>query len=121
MGYKECYSNSFQSELLTKARTNSMQLAKWYARGIKGNGDASCPLCQHQKEDVIHFLIGCKKLDGFRNKDLMKLLPKKSNREKTKSLLYKIKKWREVAEMILNMWNARKRMMELRNNNQMNT
>merc|ERR1712030_142145 len=43
MGYDECYTNSFQSELLAKARTNSMQLSEWYARGKRGMETQAAP------------------------------------------------------------------------------
>ena len=113
MGYEECYNNTYQSELLAKARTNSMQLADWYARGTKGKGDATCPLCKRTKEDIIHFLIDCKRLDDYRNQEIMTLLPKIKPREvRVKNLLFRIKRWREIAEMILNMWNGRKRIIE---------
>ena len=113
MGYEECYNNTYQSELLAKARTNSMQLADWYARGTKGKGDATCPICKHAKEDIIHFLIECKKLDNYRNKEIIALLPKRKPREvKVKNLLFRIKRWKEIAEMILNMWNGRKKEIE---------
>ena len=113
MGYNDCYNNTYQSELLAKARTNSMQLAEWYARGTKGNGDARCPLCNHIKENSIHFLIECKKLEQYRNKEIMKLLPKrKPVEEKVKTLLFRIKRWKEIAEMIQSMWNTRKKLIE---------
>ena len=117
MGYEDCYNNTYQSELLAKARTNSMQLAEWYARGKKGNGDARCPLCNYIREDSVHFLIGCKMLEQSRNIDIMRLLPKRvPAEEKVKTLLFRIKRWKEITDMLLNMWNTRKRLIEKKTN-----
>ena len=70
-------------------------------------------MCKHAKEDIIHFLIECKKLDNYRNKEIIALLPKRKPREvKVRNLLFRIKRWKEIAEMILNMWNGRKKEIE---------
>ena len=113
MKYEECYTNTFRSELLAKARTNSLQLADWYGRGKKGKGDTSCPLCKHPKEDLIHFLIECKCLNNQRDKELFnEIKGKKSKTHQVRMLLFRIKKWDKTAEMIQQMWNKRKNIIE---------
>ena len=113
MKYEECYTNTFRSELLAKARTNSLQLADWYGRGKKGKGDTSCPLCKHPKEDLIHFLIECKYLNNQRDKELFnEITSKKTKIHQVRMLLFKIKQWDKTAEMIQQMWNKRKNIME---------
>merc|ERR1711984_21163 len=94
MGYEECYSNTFRSELLAKARTNSLQLAEWYGRGAKGKENISCPLCKHPEEDLIHFLIECKHLEAKRNTNLINEAKKnkKTKIMQVRMLLFKLKK-----------------------------
>ena len=113
MGYDECYSNTFRSELLAKARTNSLQLAEWYGRGTKGKGDTSCPLCKHPEEDLIHFLIECKCLNNKRDTNLLnEIKRKKSKILQVRMLLFNLKQWDKTAEMIQQMWNERKKIIE---------
>ena len=122
MSYEECYSNTYKSELLAKARTNSMQLADWYGRGKHGEADTSCPLCKHPMEDLIHFLIDCKELKNSRNKDIMNIIQKKrAKTEQVKTLLFRLKKWNKIAEMIQNMWNKRKNIIDDKVNTTVNT
>jgi len=119
MGYEDCYSNTFRSELLAKARTNSLQLAEWYGRGAKGKENTSCPLCKHPKEDLVHFLIECKHLESKRNTNLINETKKNKNTKsmQVRMLLFKFKKWDEISEMIQQMWNERKKIIEHNNNN----
>ena len=114
MGYEECYSNSYSSEFLAKARTNSLKLAEWYGRGTKGTGNTTCPLCSNKLEDLIHFLISCKPLEPYRNKEIFSKLPKRTtNRKKTIIILFKLKDhWKDTAKMIMNMWLRRKHLIE---------
>ena len=113
MGYEECYSNNYRSELLAKARTNSLQLAEWYGRGKNGKGDIKCPICKKSDEDLIHFLIDCKKLEEARDPNIMKKIKnKKSKILQVRTLLFKLKEWDDIAEMIQKMWNKRKSIID---------
>ena len=113
MGYEECYSNNYRSELLAKARTNSLQLAEWYGRGKNGKGETKCPLCKQSNEDLIHFLIDCKKLEEARDPNIMrKIRVKKSKILQVRTLLFNLKEWDSIAEMIQKMWNKRKTIIE---------
>ena len=47
------YDNSEASRILFEARTNWLRLG--WREEFKGNS-TSCPLCQHRKEDLLHFL-----------------------------------------------------------------
>ena len=113
MGYDECYSNSYKSELLAKARTNSLQLAEWYGRGKNGKGEIKCPICKESDEDLIHFLIDCDKLEESRDPKIMnKVKIKKSKILQVRTLLFKLKEWDNIAEMIQKMWNKRKSIID---------
>ena len=86
----------------------------------KGKGNTSCPLCKHPNEDLVHFLIECKHLESKRNTNLIR--ETKKNNRNTKSmqvrmLLFKLKKWDEISEMIQQMWNERKKIIEHNNKN----
>ena len=113
MGYDECYSNSYKSELLAKARTNSLQLAEWYGRGKNGKGEITCPVCKKSDEDIIHFLIDCDKLEEARDPSIMnKIKNKKSKTLQVRTLLFNLKEWDNIAEMIQKMWNKRKALID---------
>ena len=68
------------------------------------NEDTSCKICgSGEREDLSHFIIRCRKLDWFRNKDLVgeggdkevlgRLLFTNENKEEVKAMLEKM--WRE--------------------------
>ena len=71
-----------------------------------------------REEDLIHFLIECKHLENKRNTNLINNIKK----EKTKilqvrKLLFNLKQWDKIAEMIQQMWNERKRIIEQQRKN----
>ena len=113
MGYEECYSNTHASEFLAKARTNSLKLAEWKARGTNDANIMKCPLCKSPREDLEHFLIACRPLEQTRNREIFSKLPRTTNRLKTIYLLFELKShWKETAEMIRSMWLKRKHILE---------
>ena len=68
MKEERIYDNRFSSVLLFRARTNVLGLndrQRWK------KGDTSCRLCGYEYEDLEHFLLDCKKLEGGRNKELI--------------------------------------------------
>ena len=112
MGYEDCYSNSYQSKILGKARTNTLQLEEWFLRRKNSSGDGKCKLCGHEKEDLEHFVIKCRKLEKCRKNEIMSRIPRRlSAKRKTLHLLFKIRDWKEIAGMLLDMWNERRRMI----------
>ena len=113
MGYEECYHNSYSSEFLAKARTNSLKLREWYGRGTNGKGDTKCPLCTCDMEDIIHFLIECPQLKQYRDNNIMSKVQNLSSKEKTINILFKLKNnWVEIGKMIQKMWKKRCQMVE---------
>merc|ERR1711874_799964 len=70
-GYDFCYRNSYDSTFLAKARLNSLKLEEQIGRGKKGY-DTTCKLCKSAKEDTVHFIMDCSKLEEVRDYDLIK-------------------------------------------------
>ena len=88
--------------------TNSLQLEEYQGRG-KLNYNTTCKLCG--EEDLVHFLIKCNKLEEKRNPRMMEGSQMNAE-DKTIQILFRNKNHQEVAKMIKNMWNLRKRMRD---------
>ena len=101
------YDNSWASEILFSARTNTLVLEDLKRHSKE---DTSCKICDiGEKEDLGHFIIRCNKLNWFRNKDLMgvgeeenilgKLLFDRDKMEEVKRMLGRM--WRESVGLLL--------------------
>ena len=104
------YDNSLESELLFRARSNSLDLNDLYRHG---GGDIRCELCGAEREDIDHFILYCPKLERFRDKTLIdnigglgdnvdrigNLLFNKANIGRVKNLLGTL--WKERAILII--------------------
>ena len=104
-----CYDNSFSSNLLFKARSNTLKL-KIINRHKKG--DISCDLCGDEKEDLVHFLLDCKELDSARNKDIIKEFYDNDKEYMIGKILHSKEEIETVKKMIESMWNHRKRIIK---------
>ena len=108
--YENCYRNNGHSVFLAKARTNSLQLEEHQGRG-KTNYSTICRLCGEEEEDLVHFLIKCRKLEEKRDPRIIDRT--QMNAEyKTIQLFFMNKDHQEVVKMIKNMWYLRKRMRD---------
>ena len=65
---EKCYDNRDASKLLFKARADNLTLnsKKW-----NGRADTKCDLCGDEREDLVHFLIDCNKLENKRDSRIM--------------------------------------------------
>ena len=89
MKYDECYSNSTASDLFAKARTNCLEIEELYGRGERGKDhDTACKLCKEGQEDITNFMITCKKLEPYRDKEIIRRIPNTSDWDKTKDKMY---------------------------------
>ena len=68
--YELCYRNNRNSLFLARARTNTIKLEDHKGRGLIGY-DKTCKICKEDKEDIVHFIIDCKKLEDSRNYNLI--------------------------------------------------
>ena len=55
-----------------------------------------------------HFLTRCKKLEPMRDKEIMKELDKMKKERKIPHLLFKMKNYEMISDMIYKMWLLRK-------------
>ena len=104
------YDNRFISELLFKARSNSLNLNDF--RRHTG-GDVSCELCGAGREDLEHFIFICPCLENFRDRGIVggrdwvgastvrigNLLFDRARIEEVKLLLGSL--WRERSSLLL--------------------
>ena len=110
IGYDNCYRNNGPSAFLAKARTNSLQLEEHKGRGNQ-HYDSTCKLCGEEVEDIVHFLIKCKKLEAKREDRLINGTIQDPV-EKLRRLLFENEKYQEVGRMIKNLWVLRKSMRD---------
>merc|ERR1711942_379999 len=103
-----CYDNSFSSNLLFKARSNTLKL-KYINRHT--NGSISCDLCGNEKEDIVHFLLDCKELDRARDKNVLKEYYDPDKESMVGKILHSKDDIEKVKTMIEHMWNLRKNLM----------
>ena len=76
------------------------------------NEDTRCKICETgERENLGHFVIRCKKLDWFRNKDLVGV---GGEREVLGKLLFNNEKMEEVKKMLERMWRERGYWMKIR-------
>ena len=108
--YEHCYRNNTNSLFFARARTNSIKLEEHKGRGLAGY-DKTCKICKEDIEDVVHFIIDCKKLERIRdynliNKDIQ------NSEERMRSLLFKDNRFQEIGNMIKNLWTERRNILE---------
>ena len=70
IGYNYCYKNSYNSKLYARARVNALQMEEHKGRG-KPHYDTTCKLCKEKVEDLVHFIVKCKKLEGKRDYNIL--------------------------------------------------
>ena len=108
--YDNCYRNNSHSAFLAKSRKNFLQLEEHKGRGNQ-NYDTTCKLCGEEEEDIAHFLVKCKELEGERDSRLMNGT-QQSTEEKLVQLLFENKEHQEVGKMIKKLWMTRNRIKE---------
>ena len=108
--YDFCYRNNRNSLFLARARTNSIKLEEHKGRGLVGY-DKTCRLCKEGNEDIVHFIIDCKRLEKGRNYDLIDKNIQCSE-EKMRKLLFRDNRFQEIGKMIKNLWTERRKILE---------
>ena len=68
VGHSYGYDNRLESDLLFRARSNTLDLNDFRRHN---GGETKCDLCGADREDLIHFILLCPSLDRFRDKDLI--------------------------------------------------
>ena len=95
-----------------RARTNSIKLEEHKGRGIE-NYNKTCKLCNEEKEDLVHFLTKCKKLEEKRNYNLLDR--KETDPEnRMRKLLFRNNECYEIGKMIKELWILRRNLLKLK-------
>ena len=108
--YEACYTNNYSSKIFARARMNALQLEKQKGKSYK-NYDTTCKLCGEEEEDIVHFTVKCKMLEGKRNdkvinKNIM------DPEERMKDFLFRNKDYAEVRRVIRDIWVLRNRRLK---------
>ena len=102
IGYDFCYRNNLNSTYLARARTNSLKLEEAKGRGNPFYNKV-CKICGQGEENIVHFLIECKALEGKRNYNLIDISIE-DPREKMIKLLFSQEDYQETGKMIKRLW-----------------
>ena len=99
------YDNSFESELLFQARSNTLRLNAWNRHG---GGVVGCELCGDAYENLKHFLLDCPSLSGAREERVVgRVRCLVSDVDKIGQLLFDKSIVHDVKKMIGKLWFAR--------------
>ena len=113
--YEFCYRNNRNSLFFARARTNSIKLEEHKGRGLVGY-DKTCKLCKEGNEDIVHFIIDCRKLERIRNYSLIDK-DIQCSEEKMRKLLFRDNRFQEIGKMIKNLWTERRKILETNKKN----
>ena len=102
-----CYDNKFASKLLFKARSNTLNLN---IQKRHQKGDTSCILCEEEKEDLVHFIVNCSKLEDIRDEEIFKESYDENREQMVGKILHNNEKIETVKNMLEEMWKYRSKM-----------
>ena len=107
-GDEHLYDNRRSSELLFKARTNTLEL--FNRNRFRAMDGRKCPFCD-EIEDIVHFLLKCPPLEPWRNRRLIESCtsPNQSEVATAGRVLFDFGGGgpEPVKQMILAMWRSR--------------
>ena len=103
------YSNDRASELLFRARSNTIDLNT--DKRHRGESEI-CDLCERGTEDLRHFMLECCRLEDKRDQQLMTKYWKADKEEMIGDMLFDRKETERVGKMIEEMYRKRKRVIE---------
>ena len=112
MGYENCYKNNADSMLYAQARLNALKLEEAIGRGQRYY-DQTCKLCGLEKEDLLHFMLKCPKLEKRRDQEILNNGIEDPEKKLT-HFLFKQKNHQEKGKMIKDMWYARRSILKFR-------
>ena len=99
---------------MARARTNTLKLEDHKGRGLPGY-DRTCRLCREGTEDIVHFIIVCRKLENFRDYNLINRNITNSE-ERMRTLLFRDERYQEIGKMIKKIWDERKNILDTHKN-----
>ena len=89
---------------------NALQLEEHKGRGNRGY-DTTCKLCREEREDIVHFITNCRKLEGVRDYDIIDGSIKEPE-ERMRVLLFRNQNHILVGKLIRRLWDLRKRLLK---------
>ena len=101
---EDIYNNKYESVLLFKARTGTLELN--IEKRHKGE-DTTCDLCKTGDETDIHFILECNKLNDKRDKKIIEKYKGESKEETIGKMLFSKKGIDKVKNMLSSMWRKR--------------
>ena len=102
-----CYSNSTNSDYLSKARTNTLHLEEYHARRNR-NHDKTCRLCDLAEEDLEYFIVVCPALETKRDREIMETWQSDDAKKHTVDILFNEKRFYKTGGMVKSLWLHRK-------------
>ena len=112
MGYENCYRNNAESMLYAQARINALKLEEAVGRGQRYY-DQTCKLCGLEREDLLHFMLKCPKLEKRRNREILDN-GVEDPEEKLVHFLFRQENHQEKGRMIKEMWYARRSILRFK-------
>ena len=103
------YYNNRASELLFRARSNTMDLNT--DKRHRGESEL-CDLCERGTENLKHFILECCRLEDVRDQQIMTKYWKADKEEMIGDMLLDRKETERVGKMIEEMYRKRKRIIE---------
>ena len=106
IGYEFCYRNNAYSTYYARARTNFLKLEEAIGRGNR-HYNKECKLCRQGDEDLVHFVIECKALEGKRDYNLIDRR-EEDPKQRLIKVLFTQEDHQGVGKMIRGLWFRRK-------------
>ena len=109
---EKIYDNTISSELLFRARSNTLALNI----DKRHRGEATrCELCYRGEEDLQHFMLECRELEGKRDQNLMMKHWSPDKEEMIGNMIFDIEEIDKVKAMMTRMWHKRKTEIKRKN------
>ena len=106
------YDNTIPSELLFRARSNTLALN--IEKRHRGES-TRCELCYRGEEDLQHFMLECRELEEKRDQNLMMKHWSPDKEEMIGNMIFDLEETDKIKAMLMRMWHKRK--TEIKNKN----
>ena len=109
---EKIYDNTIPSELLFRARSNTLALN--IEKRHRGES-TRCELCYRGEEDLQHFMLECRELEEKRDQNLMMKHWSPDKEEMIGNMIFDLEETDKIKAMLMRMWHKRK--TEIKNKN----
>ena len=101
---EQIYRNDFASILLFQARSNTLSLN---IENRFRNESTICELCKVEGENLEHFVLKCRNLDGSREKNFIEKFKDMNNEDILGNMLFDYENIETTKKMLVNLWRDR--------------